>query len=93
MGEYTVPDRNYSLKMRDGTEYATSAGHVQVDDPRHAREIESSFTLDAGMIEHRRHVFSDSMDAGRACSECGFVAWSWSSECPRCHSPLREESP
>ena len=78
-----VPRGGSGLNLADGTEYkADCHGRVHVDRSDHARQI----------LRNPQMRYYDAIDGGVwrihggdgwTCS-CGFSAWPWQHECPRC---------
>ncbi|MGH7723423.1 MAG: hypothetical protein ACRENL_11445 [Candidatus Dormibacteria bacterium] len=89
MTAFRVQPNCYGVHTRDGSYYPAKGSHVEITEPRHVREIETSMTLDVGYIERARTIFSDA--EGITC-DCGFTAFAWQagSACPRCGEPLKE---
>ena len=80
MASFTVMDRCTGIDMPDGTKYRSRRGHVDVDNPRHARQIKESFERGKGFLEDRRTIFQGA--TGKTCA-CGFVGFDWQDACLR----------
>jgi len=83
----TVPDKCMGLEMADGTKYDAHNGKVTIDNPRHA----SAWLKDpaSGMVGRQQLIgLSGLHTRDNDCPCCGFAAWPWTVECPKCHTML-----
>lgn len=82
-----LPPRCYGVKAADGTTYRSNpGGSVYVEDPQHVRQILKDDGIAGDIIEAQ---FAPRNAKSVTCI-CGFVAYSWQSECPRCKHNLKE---
>jgi hypothetical protein len=87
-----MPPGNSGFTMTgDGTHYkGKPGGHVDVED-HHAPAINRMLgNGDAGLLSAKGAHYIGTK-AGRWCTECRFLANSWSVECPRCRRPTVPE--
>lgn len=76
--------------MKDGTRYDVGRnGTVHIDRPDHLNELKHSPARGQGL---EVQISSPSLiipgASGRDCGRCGFAAWGWQRECPRCGETL-----
>lgn len=93
MTTFRLPRGARNVQMYDGTVYRSEGNYrrgrtIQVDDPRHAKKI-----AEMGGVEGAVHVTIPSSQGtpGRDCTACGFAAWKWQTDCPRCGAPTEEK--
>ena len=92
MTKFRLPPGAASQKLPDGTVYRArgagrNGGTIDVDNPRHAKQIAQASQIEGGWV-HSLHTAP--IVAGRECTSCGFAAWKWQTECPRCGAPTLE---
>jgi rubrerythrin len=90
MGRFRVdPKLVHEIRTKDGTRYIPSpSGYVSVAH-RHERELERSDAhrdRHEAMIEPVRLTVPEAQS--RTCETCGFTAWLWTTQCPRCGETL-----
>ena len=93
MTTFRLPKGARHLTMPDGTVYRSEGNYrrgrtVEVSDTAHARKI-----AEAGAVEGACHVVSPLVGTpveGRECVGCGFQAWKYQKQCPKCGGETRE---
>ena len=74
----------------DGTHYraAREGGRVWVEE-RHVADINGmGGNGDAGLLNARLNEYGVSGAKGKFCPGCGFHAYAFTAECPRCHAEM-----
>lgn len=89
---FTVPPGCSGLRVEGSSAryQSDSTGHVVVDNPRHAEKIR----VNGAAYFHKRVLgFSDADENRCPNQDCRFVAFAFSTVCPRCDTPLKDTDP
>lgn len=84
------PRRVKKVVMKDGTAYPVGrSGLVSVTRPDHLIELSKrrGDALNAEIVMHEAAYLAPRV-VGRTCPSCGFGAWSWQTDCPKCETRL-----
>ncbi len=91
MTRFAVPENaSLGVKMTDGTVYMPSrTGTIDVTDEFHVKQLRGkSIAKELDMIIESGAMPQQTATGTKECAACLFVAWEWSTECPRCGSTL-----
>lgn len=85
MPKVFMPPNCYGVKAFDGTVYRTRpGGAVEINNPKHLKEILHDPQIAGDIVQERGMPLVE----GKTCT-CGFEAFKWQKECPRCGTEMK----